>query len=207
MPAMPPSEFFKGAEEWPPWEHEILRGIEGPVLDLGCGAGRHALFLQEHGHRVVGVDNSPGAVETCRRRGVTDVRLADLRSPPDDEAWGAVLLMCGNFGLAGGWEETRELLAQIRELCRPGAVLLADSVDPTHNDDPQSVAYREAKRSAGRHEGEVALRLRFGDRVTPFWNLLNLPPSEVEPLVAGPGWELRTQIVDGIDHAMRLTRV
>ena len=206
MPAMPPSEFFKGPDEWPVWEREILRDVDGPVLDLGCGAGRHAFFLQEHGHRVVGVDNSPGAVEVCTRRGLADVRLADLRSPPDDERWGAVLLMCGNFGLAGGWDESRELFSRLRELCRPGAVLVADSVDPTQNDDPQSVAYREAKRTPGRHEGEVGLRLRFGERITPFWNLLNLPPSDVEPLVAGTGWELQTHIVDGMDHAIRLVR-
>jgi SAM-dependent methyltransferase len=206
MPAMPPSEFFKGPDEWPPWEHVVLHDIDGPILDLGCGAGRHALLLQAHGQSVVGIDNSPGAIEVCRRRGVRDVRLADLLSPPDDQRWGPVLLMCGNVGLDGGWDETSRLLVRLHELCRPGALLVADSVDPTQNDDPQSVAYREGKRASGRHEGEVRLRLRFGERVTPFWNLLNLAPSDVERLIARTGWHLETHIIDGTDHAIRLRR-
>jgi hypothetical protein len=206
MPAMSPSEFFKDPDGWLYWERELLEDVTEPVLDLGCGAGRHALFLQEQGMHVVGLDNSPGAVKVCERRGLKDVRLADLREPPDDEAWGTVLLMCGNFGLAGGWDETREFLARLHGTCSPGASIVADSVDPTLNNDPTSVAYRAAKRSEGRHEGEVGLRLRFGECVTPYWQLLNLPPSDVEPLISGTGWSLETQIVEGMDHAMRLQR-
>jgi SAM-dependent methyltransferase len=117
MPAMAPPEFFKAPSEWFPWEVDILEDLEGPVLDLGCGAGRHALYLQTQSLAVTGVDVSPGAVDVCRRRGVRDVRLADLRTPPDDERWGSVLLMCGNLGLAGGWDETRELLNRLHGLC------------------------------------------------------------------------------------------
>lgn len=207
MPAMHPSEFFKGPDEWLPWERDLLREVEGPVLDLGCGAGRHALYLQGRGLDVTGIDSSPGAVEVCRRRGLDDVRLADLREPPDHKRWRTVLLMCGNFGLAGGWDETRHLLRDLHGACEDDACVIADAVDPTLNQDPVSVAYRASKRASGRHEGEVGLRLRFGERVTPFWNLLNFPPSDLEPLVAGTGWTIDVHVVDGMDHAARLRRV
>ena len=207
MPAMSPSAFFTAPDDWLPYERDLLEGVEGPVLDLGCGAGRHALHLQEQGIEVTAIDNSPGAVEVCERRGLRDVRLLDLREPPDDKRWATVLLLCGNFGLAGGWDETRELLKALHRVCRDDAVVIADSVDPTLNDDPVSVAYRESKRNAGRHEGEVGLRLRYGDIVTPTWNLLNLPPSDVERLVDGTGWRLEQQLIGGMDHAMRLRRV
>jgi SAM-dependent methyltransferase len=206
MPAMPPAAFFLSEEAWSPWERELLGGVEGPVLDLGCGAGRHALFLQQQGLEVTGIDESPGAVEVCRRRGVRDVRQQDLRDPPSDKPWAGVLLMCGNFGLAGGWDETRELLRRLHAVCRPGALLVADSVDPTMNDDPVSVAYRDAKRQDGRYEGEVGLRLRFGDIVTPYWNLLNVAPSDVESLVRDTGWDLESHSIDGVAHGIRLRR-
>ncbi len=46
-PAMPPAKFFIPPHQWLWWERELLDDVEGPVLDLGCGAGRHALYLQE----------------------------------------------------------------------------------------------------------------------------------------------------------------
>ena len=73
----------------------------------------------------------------CGARGVRDARVQDLTDPPADRPWATVLLLCGNLGLAGGWDETRALLARLAALCAPDAVLLADSVDPTVlTDDP-----------------------------------------------------------------------
>jgi SAM-dependent methyltransferase len=204
--AMAPAAFFAPPDAWLPYERDLLADVEGPVLDLGCGAGRHALHLEERGLDVCAIDNSPGAIEVCRRRGVHDARLADLRDPPSDTAWATVLLLCGNFGLAGGWDETRALLRSLHDVCRPDAVVIADSVNPLLNDDPASVAYREAKRASGRYVGEVGLRLRYGSYVTPYWSLLNLPPEDVPTLVEGTGWVVEQQIVGGFDHAMRLRR-
>jgi 2-polyprenyl-3-methyl-5-hydroxy-6-metoxy-1,4-benzoquinol methylase len=58
---------------WPKLERSALRLVRGRVLDVGCGAGRVALELQERGHEVVGIDVSPLAVEVARRRGAKDV--------------------------------------------------------------------------------------------------------------------------------------
>ena len=79
-PAMHPEWFFRDYEQWDHLDQKILAQVEhGPVLDLGAGAGRAALYLQERGLSVTAIDASPGAVEVCRRRGIADVRLGDLR--------------------------------------------------------------------------------------------------------------------------------
>ncbi len=54
-----------------PQRHEagVLGRVKGPVLDIGCGAGRHVLHLQQAGVEVAGVDTSDGAIETCHLRG------------------------------------------------------------------------------------------------------------------------------------------
>jgi len=45
-----------------------------PVLDVGCGLGTEACYLASEGHRVVGVDRAPTAVERARdRAGARDV--------------------------------------------------------------------------------------------------------------------------------------
>ena len=72
-PAMPPQWYFNTPERWHEWERETLVTISGPVLDLGCGAGRASLFLQRLGQDVTAVDASPGAVTVCKARGIKDV--------------------------------------------------------------------------------------------------------------------------------------
>jgi SAM-dependent methyltransferase len=85
-PAMHPEWFFRTFDTWDWWERELLPEIDrGPVLDLGCGAGRVALYLQERGLDVTAVDVSPGAVEVCRARGVRDARVGDLNDSPSDQ--------------------------------------------------------------------------------------------------------------------------
>src|SRR5438477_10940820 len=79
VPAMHPEWFFRTHEQWDWWERELLWLVTtGPVLDLGCGAGRASLYFQDRGLEVTGLDSSPGAVEVSRLRGVRDGRLAEL---------------------------------------------------------------------------------------------------------------------------------
>ncbi len=52
-----------------PIVHEILGGLPpGTALDAACGTGRHAAYLAEQGHRVIGVDSSPDMLELARKR-------------------------------------------------------------------------------------------------------------------------------------------
>lgn len=44
----------------------------GPIADLGCGPGAHALALARRGYDVVGIDGSPRMVEVARARAVRD---------------------------------------------------------------------------------------------------------------------------------------
>jgi SAM-dependent methyltransferase len=160
---------------------------QGAVLDLGAGAGRAGLYLQERGLHVTAVEASPGAAHVCRRRGVADVRLGDLNDPPADLPWAAVLLLCGNLGLGGSWEGNRRLLTRLAELVIPGAVLVGDSVTPEGS--PQ-----------------VALRIRYRHLVTPWWPQYNVPVGQMAALVDGTGWRVERHLEDGEDHAVLLRR-
>ncbi|HVF07771.1 MAG TPA: methyltransferase domain-containing protein [Actinomycetota bacterium] len=160
----------------------------GAVVDLGAGAGRHSLSLQDLGHEVAAVDSSPGAVAVCRSRGIRDVRLADLRRLGTGRRWETVLLMCGNLGLAGDREPTRRLLTRLAAMTTTGGLLIGDSVDPV-SDDPH-----------------VRLRLHYGALTSPWWDQINIPPSEMEPLVEGTGWRLEERVGGEDGYAVVLRR-
>jgi SAM-dependent methyltransferase len=42
--------------------------VHGEVLDIGCGLGDNAVYLAQNGHQVTGLDISPTALATARRR-------------------------------------------------------------------------------------------------------------------------------------------
>jgi SAM-dependent methyltransferase len=205
-PALPPEWFFQSPAQWDAPERSVLSAVtSGPVLDLGAGAGRHSLFMQDIGFEVTAIDASPGAVEVCRLRGVRDVRLADLTEPPTDKQWTAVLLMCGNLGLAGGWDDTRGLLRRLAEICAEDAIIVADSVDPT--DPPGEPRATDSPSAVDRNVGVAVFRLRYGSLVSPWTRLLNVPIVDVEALIEGTGWRLDQHERAGIDHYAVLRRL
>ena len=110
-PAMAAWTSCSPTTEWGTAERQVFDRIRGRVLDVGCGAARHSLEAQHRGLETVAIDISPGAVEVSRGRGVQDVRLLPMAEV--DERLGtfdSVLMMCGNFGLAGSAGETERWL-------------------------------------------------------------------------------------------------
>ena len=71
------SEFFSLEGRLMALDERALEECRGRVLDVGAGAGRHSLVLQERGIDVVALDISPLCGEVMRRRGVRDVRVGD----------------------------------------------------------------------------------------------------------------------------------
>ena len=69
-----PQMYFDPFRRWPVQARKAMRFVRGRVLDVGSGARRHALHLQERGHDVLCIDNSPLALEVCRRCGVRETR-------------------------------------------------------------------------------------------------------------------------------------
>jgi 2-polyprenyl-3-methyl-5-hydroxy-6-metoxy-1,4-benzoquinol methylase len=52
---------FRDFKDMPKLEQKALQLAKGKVLDVGCGAGSHALYLQEKGLDVTAIDISENA--------------------------------------------------------------------------------------------------------------------------------------------------
>ena len=107
-------------------EHALAR-LRGPVLDVGCGPGRHLHALARRGVFGLGVDLSPAAVELARDRGANAMVGSIFDEVPQAGFWMAALLLDGNIGIGG---RPQRLLARIADVLAPGGVILAELAGP-----------------------------------------------------------------------------
>lgn len=181
--------YFASFKAWPPHEQAAMIWVRGRVLDIGCGAGRHALHLQGRGLAVTGIDLSPKAVAVCRERGLADARILGIEHVHTlTETWDTVLLLGANFGLVGSAAGARELFARLAGITSPRARLIAESRDPAATADPRHTAYQEANRQRGRLPGQITMRIRYQHRTNPWFDYLFVAKAELESLLAGTGW-------------------
>jgi len=147
--------FFRGPDELEDWERAALAACKGRVLDLGAGAGCHALALQARGLSVTALEVSRDAVEVLGQRGVQDARLATVDNWPavamsatgacasagpsagiggakdsSEQRFDTLLMLMHGAGLAGDLEGLEWLLAQASGVLSPGGSLIVDSRDP-----------------------------------------------------------------------------
>lgn len=107
--------------------------IDHPVLDAGCGAGRHLSCLREQGCRAVGVDLSRHLLSRAvsQRRG--PVACADLRHPPfRAESFGLVASFFTVFGYLDTPSDDAALFASLAALVRRGGWFFQDLPNPAH---------------------------------------------------------------------------
>lgn len=109
-------------------ELTILGRVRSPVLDIGCGPGRHAAALSRFGHKALGIDTSPAAVMAARRRGAPAIIVSVFGSVPNAGEWASALLLDGNIGIAG---DPVRLLTRVRELLLPGGRVFVEVDPPT----------------------------------------------------------------------------
>jgi SAM-dependent methyltransferase len=108
-------------------DEEILADVEAPVLDLGCGPGRHLAALRAAGKRGLGVDLSPVAVQLARGRGAEAINGSLWSQVPGGACWKTVLLLDGNIGIGGA---PVALLRRAGELLAPGGTIVVETDPP-----------------------------------------------------------------------------
>ena len=79
-----------------PEETEVLARAVAPVLDVGCGPGRHVLALARRGLLVLGIDVAPYAVALAQSQGAPVLERSVFARLPGAGRWATVLLLDGN---------------------------------------------------------------------------------------------------------------
>jgi SAM-dependent methyltransferase len=108
-------------------DENVLARAEGPVLDVGCGPGRHVMSLAQRGAISLGIDITPEAVAFARRRGAPVLERSVFDRIPGTGRWASALLLDGNVGIGA---DPATLLARVADLLRPGGFVLVELEAP-----------------------------------------------------------------------------
>jgi SAM-dependent methyltransferase len=134
--ALPVGRWFGAIEDV---DERVLDTVaHGPVLDVGCGPGRHVAALAARGIPALGIDITTGALDVARGRGACVLRRSVFDRVPAAGRWASVLLLDGNVGIGGA---PRALLRRVRELLRPGGIALVELDAPSERRAPRVVHF------------------------------------------------------------------
>ncbi len=204
-----PTAYFLPPKEWGPHIRKAIAHARGRVLDVGCGAGRHSLYLQKKRHDVLGIDTSPLAVKVSRARGVKKVKLLPVTKVSARLGTFDTIVMFGNnFGLFESKKRAKWLLGRFRSITSDSARIIVESADPYDTTNPCHLSYHRLNRRRGRMPGQLKIRVRYQTYITPWFDYLLVSPREMERLLKGTGWRVaKTFRSKGSAYAAVIERV
>ena len=120
---------FRDFSAMPKIERKALQLATGSVLDVGCGAGSHSLYLQnEMKLAVTSIDISPNAIEACKLRGVRNARVENMMDI-EDEKFDTIILLMNGTGIFEKLSKISGYLKKLKSLLNESGQILIDSSD------------------------------------------------------------------------------
>jgi len=187
-----PKAYFSEYEDWSQVERSAIEFVKGRVLDIGCGAGRHSLYLQKKGFDVLGIDNSPLAIKVCKLRGLKNAEvmaIEDVDFRPD--SFDTIIMMGINFGLFGSFKKARRLLKKFHKMTSRNGLLIASTRDAYKTENPDHLEYHRLNKERGRMGGQLRIRVRFRKYVGRWFDYLIVSKKEMKKILKGTGWEIK----------------
>ncbi|MCT2560636.1 class I SAM-dependent methyltransferase [Chryseobacterium herbae] len=126
---LPVNYLFRDFEEMNGIEQKALELAQGKVLDIGAGAGSHALYLQnERDLDVLALDISPKSIEVCQLRGIKKAVCENMLNF-SGETFDTVLLLMNGTGIFESLEKIDTYLQKLHTLVSDNGQIIIDSTD------------------------------------------------------------------------------
>ncbi|NUY82618.1 class I SAM-dependent methyltransferase [Flavobacterium sp. MAH-1] len=150
---------FRTYKQMPKIEKKALDLAKGKVLDVGCGAGSHSLYLQnDRKLEVVSIDISANAIKACELRGLKDARVLDVLDL-ETQKFDTIILLMNGTGIFGRLQDTSKYLQKLKSLLNPNGQILLDSSDIIYMfDEDEDGAYSVP---ADKYYGELTFGLSY----------------------------------------------
>jgi SAM-dependent methyltransferase len=199
------SYLFRSYKEMPKLEQKALQLSKGKVLDVGCGAGSHALYLQnEKNLNVKAIDISENAIQACQLRGLKNAEVVNVLDLDASEKFDTILLLMNGTGIFGKLNQISTYLQKLKNLLNEGGQILIDSSDIIYMFDQDEDGAYEV--NANGYYGELTFSIEYkGEKEDEFdWLYLDYNTLQNTAHANGLNCEL---IIEGehFDYLARLT--
>jgi SAM-dependent methyltransferase len=191
-----PDVYLSTFKDWLAAERQSIRYMRGRVLDVGCGAGRVALELQNRNIDVVGLDASPRASKAAKIRGVNTVWTSSIDQLGERiESFDSIVLFGNNFGIFATPERARRVLTRLATSTKPGARIYVESTSAYFGGAPAfDRTYYRRNRARGVSPGQVTLRYRYEQWVGPWFQWIYASRKEMQAILVGTGWRMERSL-------------
>ncbi len=202
---LPVDYLFRDFEEMNDIEQKALQLSKGKVLDIGTGAGSHALYLQnERNLDVLALDISPKSVDVCRLRGIKNAvckNMLDLSG----ETFDTILLLMNGTGIFESLAKIDVYLQKLHTLLSENGQILIDSTDILYmfDRDKDGGVYIPA----GGYYGELDYVVHYkGESEEPItWLYLDF--NTLKNAVENNGFKIEKVVKDEDAYLAKLTKI
>ena len=194
---------FRSYDEMPIIEQKALDLCKGQVLDIGCGAGSHTLYIQNKNLEVKAIDISKGAIETCILRGIKEAAVQNIWNIKN-EKYDTILTLMNGVGICEKLDNLSAFLIHLKSLLNTKGQILLDSSDVIYmyEEEDRETISKQAQKYYGEVSFEMVYQGQFGKLI--HWLFVDFSTLQGHATRAGLKCEL---IMEGYhyDFLVRLT--
>ena len=184
---MPVETYFRDEEDMPDIEWLALEQSRGRVLDIGAGAGSHALLLQHQKFDVTAIDVSPLSIQVMKARGVEQALEANIYKFNQGK-FDTLLLLMNGIGLAATLAGLKLLLGHLKTLINDGGQILFDSSD---------VAYLYESNLPGHiYYGEIQYQYEYNSLKSEWFSWLYVDENTMKAIAEESGLIMEVLLED-----------
>lgn len=161
--------------------------LKGPVVDVGCGPGDHALQYQER-YEVVATDISDQLIELCQERGVRNslsVDMFDLSTVFERDRFGSALVNGTQLGLGGSISGVSTILREFTTVTTYNAAAVVDMYDPDADAASDLLGYRPDPTPGLANR---VFHFEYEDEIGPELHFRLLSPDRLRQACVGTDW-------------------
>ncbi len=193
--------YFRTFNKMPEIEQKALQLCSGKTLDIGAGAGSHALYLQSKDIDLTALDISELCMQTARDRGVKKTIVTDFFDLQINEKFDTLLLLMNGIGICEDIYGFPIFLERAKNLLNPNGQIIFDSSDIAYMydlDDEISTNYY----------GEFICAYGYKKQKTEWFSWLYIDFNSMKKIAEQLGWMVEKIYEDDHYHYLtRLTRV